>query len=599
MWILGTASVLGFGFWGLVPANIEGFLKILLLPSIGLLLFTQLLLLVSFIFGVGDISAFMSLLTLTTLAIICFLKFRPKIQLKGISSVFVIILLITCGFLSYVWFTQALALSADGYKTGGGGMYGDSALHAAYISRLTTGEFPPQNPLFAGKKLVYPLANDLLSATLRKAGLNFNLALTFPQIIFLVGFLVLFYKTCKKFTSNFGFLTALLFLFLGWGVGSFFFFNEWLRAGEAFSRFLTSDWTNNPQYNLHFHNILTGLILPERSFLPGLVLGLLMSLNFLEYFEKKNLRPLVLNGLILGALPFWHTHTFIFFAITSLIFFVWLLTREFKKTLINFLLMFLISLIIAIPFLLLFFSQHPLGNFFHFSFGWQNGKENIILFWFKNSYLVIPLAIWGWLIIDKGKKIFFVPAFIIFLIANGVIFQPWDWDNIKLLTWSFLFFVILAGITFVKLFKEKFFFKFLVILIVLSSISTGVLSVTLQLKNQYVIYDRWDIDLASWAKTNSGIDEVFIVEPVPNNPISGLAGRLVYVGYPGHLWVHGIDYNKRLIDNQRILDGDFTALNYLDLPIKYLVLSKNDLDFVSRKEFRQVYQNQKYVVYGF
>ena len=146
---------------------------------------------------------------------------------------------------------------------------------------------------------------------------------------------------------------------------------------------------------------------------------------------------------------------------------------------------------------------------------------------------------------------------------------------------------------------EKFFFKFLVILIVLSSISTGVLSVTLQLKNQYVIYDRWDIDLASWAKTNSGIDEVFIVEPVPNNPISGLAGRLVYVGYPGHLWVHGIDYNKRLIDNQRILDGDFTALNYLDLPIKYLVLSKNDLDFVSRKEFRQVYQNQKYVVYGF
>ena len=360
---------------------------------------------------------------------------------------------------------------------------------------------------------------------------------------------------------------------------------------------MTRDYTDNPQYNLYFRNILTGLILPERSFLPGLFLGLLISFNFLEYFANKNLRFLLMNGAILGVLPFWHTHTFIFFSITSLIFAVWLMKENFKKTLLDFFLMFMVALVIAIPFLFLFFSNHQVGQFLHTSLGWQNGNENILLFWFKNSLLTIPLALLGFWFVKHDQKIFFVPAFVVFIIANLIIFQPWDWDNIKLLSWSFLFFAILAGFLLAKYAQKGIVARAIVGVIILISVASGSLSLALQLKNKYVIYDKADIDLADWAKKNTQVDDIFVIDPFPNHPIPGLSGRLVYMGYPGHLWVHGIDYGKREREVHQILAGDFTQIRNLEVPIAYIVSIKNNLNIDLPLNTQEIYQNQKYVVF--
>ena len=295
MWLLIITSVLGFGYSSLFFKN-NGLFKILILPALGLFVFTQLVLTLAFIFGVSYSSIFLALTLTAILSIFCFFKFEREFSLKNFSIPFIAITLLVTSFLAYIWLTQALAISGEGFKTGGGGMYGDSALHAAYTSRIETGEFPPQNPLFAGRTLVYPIANDLLSAVLKIVGLNFNLAFSLPQILFLVGFLTLFYQIVRKFTSNFGFVITLLILFLGWGVGFIYFFSEWQTSGLGPWQFLTKDYTDNSQYNLYFRNILTGLILPERSFLPGLFLGLLMFWNFLEYFKRRNQIFLIING---------------------------------------------------------------------------------------------------------------------------------------------------------------------------------------------------------------------------------------------------------------------------------------------------------------
>lgn len=595
MQILIIASILGLGVAAVLPKNFGMIYRVLVAPGLGLFTFAQITLIFSFFFGVGPESIIISLFLTAVISIVCFLKFKSKESLN-LSLIFLITAIIATIFLSYIWFTQTLFASSAGLWVGGGGMYGDTALHAAYTSRFATGEFPIQNPLYAGKILIYPFANDLLSAILRISGLNFNLSFILPQILFLVGFITLFYKTARKFTSNGGFLIALLILFLGWGAGWFFFLGEWLNSHVGFWQFLSRDYTNNSQYNLYFHNILTGLILPERSFLPGLFLGLLIFLHFDEYYRARQRRYLIIVGVILGTLPLWHTHTFIYFAITMVIYCIWLIIKDrSKKLLIDLCFMSLASLIFVMPSLILFFLNHNFGNFIHMSKGWQNGNENIVLFWLKNSLLTIPLAIGGFLILKRNLKIYFIPAFVVFIMANLVIFQPWDWDNIKLLSWSLLFFAILCGFLLERVAKINNIFKPLVLVIILVSVLSGILSILLQLKNSYVLYDHADLDLVNWAKANTKASDVFIIDPVPNHPIPGLSGRLVYMGYPGHLWVHGIDYSERENLNKSVIKGDFALIDKTELPISYIVLPKSNIP--DNYKYQLVFENNKYAVF--
>ncbi|MBI3342442.1 hypothetical protein HY024_04950 [Candidatus Curtissbacteria bacterium] len=346
----------GFGLIYLLPKSLHGFSKILLGPALGILLFTQIFLFLSFVVGANFISIAIATIMLFIISVVVLWKQRSRLPIGKSDFLPYIVIAIVTALLGWIWLVQTLSFHNGMFFTGGGGMYGDTALHAAYTSRLQAGEFPPQNPLYAGKILVYPFANDLFSSSLLTNGLDFNLAFALPQILFLLAFLVLFYETCLKFTNKKGFIVSLIILLLGWGIGGFIFLGSWLSRLNDFWGVLNTDVTNNPDLHLQLHNILTGLILPERSFLPGLVLGLLFFLNFWEYTTHKSLKYLAINGIILGALPFWHTHTFIYYSIFSLVVGTWLYYKEAsKKTLFHLFLMFGLAFLLSLPFLWLFF----------------------------------------------------------------------------------------------------------------------------------------------------------------------------------------------------------------------------------------------------
>ena len=63
----------------------------------------------------------------------------------------------------YIFFTQVLAPTPNGWVTGGGGLYGDTALHSGYTMSIVTQGLPPKNPLFAPIPLVYPFLVNLFS----------------------------------------------------------------------------------------------------------------------------------------------------------------------------------------------------------------------------------------------------------------------------------------------------------------------------------------------------------------------------------------------------------------------------------------------------
>lgn len=561
-----------------------------------LLIFATLALYFSFIIDFNYYSIFASVI----LSVILTYKFSGKIKEvfhhENIGLVPAAYILLVGLIFAFILGSQSLSLTSLGYMVGGGGMYGDSALHAAYTSRILTGEFPLLNPLFGGKILVYPYANDLLSAILIFFKFDLGSAFFWPQVFFFMSFMYLFYKFVSKFSDIISFFFSSAIFFLGWGVGFLYFLKEQPLSLNLFSS-VGREYTNNVVYNLNFHNVLTGLILPERSFLPGLVLGLGLILFIYDYFEKSEKKNLLVAFSILGILPFWHTHTFIFFSFFMLIF---LIVRISKKTTIKFIRDFVIGSVIGfillLPFLYLFLSNHSTSGFLRLSLGWMNGNENLALYWLRNSWLILPLAAISFFTLKGQKKFYFICAFFSFLVANFVIFQPWEWDNIKILSLSFLFFSILVGKLMSDLFRKNVLLVIPVLLLLASFIFSGSLSLALQLKNKFTIYDRDDIALADWAKNATGADDIFLGEAIPNQPIPGLSGRQVYMGYPGHLWVHGIDYSAREVQINNIYAGNVGLIGELDPRVDYFVVPSR-LFYLFETLSGLVFENSKYRVY--
>jgi len=594
MIILLTLCVIGIIAAGLVEKNIPTFFRILIFPSLIIIIFTQILLFLGFLIGINWISILCSLIVLIGILLYLIFK-RRKLTYSSlkISIDFLIIAIPTVIIASILYSGFVLNEGANGLSSGGRGLYGDSALHAAYTSRLATGEFPPQNPLFAGKTLVYPFAVNLFAAVLLKSGLNFNLAFSLPQLIFIISLLSIFYLVCKSIGSTKIFFISSALIFLGWGTAGLQYI---IDNNNLFSMFNYLDFDSiiSANYNLHFFNIFSSLIFPARSFLPGLIIGISIYFLFKKYFETNEAKNLIAIGSLTGILPYWHTHTAIFIAISGIIFGVYMLyNQKLKIDLISIFGSFAVSIIFVSPFLFLFFTNQETGQFLRFISGWQNGNENILLFWFKNSFLILPLATAGFFIIEKKFRIFFIPSAVTFIVANLIIFQPWEWDNIKLLTWSFVFFAILASFALIRILRFGILGWIIVVAITLTSSLTGFISITDLFKRNFVIYDLNDIKLAGWVKENTTYDEIFAVDPLPNHPVPGLSGRVVYLGYPGHLWVHGIDYEDRQKINNEIISGNISNINKLDTYISYIVTSKQNVNF----PLKVLFENDKWKVY--
>jgi len=79
---------------------------------------------------------------------------------------------------------------------------------------------------------------------------------------------------------------------------------------------------------------------------------------------------------------------------------------------------------------------------------------------------------------------------------------------------------------------------------------------------------------------------------------SDLFGRSVYLGYPGHLWVHGIDYGEREQRVKQILagDGDINIINQIEVPISYLIVPNSTSLQFTNQGLTEVYTNSKFTI---
>ncbi|MGH7705386.1 MAG: hypothetical protein ACRENY_05915 [Candidatus Dormibacteria bacterium] len=152
---------------------------------------------------------------------------------------------------------------------------------------------------------------------------------------------------------------------------------------------------------------------------------------------------------------------------------------------------------------------------------------------------------------------FGAPFWVIFLICNVVVTQPWNWDNTKLLEYWYLGAAIPVA-WLVSTVGGRGWWRLPATVAMVSLLLSGVLSMDLALVGQSSLAQAppasTRLALAGPAEQlvaervlrDTGPRAVFLTEGQPNEPVSILAGRTLVLGYDGWLWSYGQPLRARI-----------------------------------------------------
>lgn len=225
----------------------------------------------------------------------------------------------------------------DGVVYSSQATYGDMSMHLGFITSIAEQQtFPPQYSILPGTKLSYPFLSDSISSSLYVWGCDIRLAYMLPMFFagaqVMLGAWLLFDVWLKDKGKA---LFAWVLFFLNGGFGFMYFLNGEESFAEAMTRLFTGFYqtpTNLVDENIRWVNMIADMLLPQRATLFGYaVLFFALYLLYRAVFEgEEKLFPLV--GVLGGALPMIHTHSFLALVLVSGCWLLMWLVKECKIT---------------------------------------------------------------------------------------------------------------------------------------------------------------------------------------------------------------------------------------------------------------------------
>jgi hypothetical protein len=425
-------------------------------------------------------------------------------------------------------FSQVIFVANDEVRVISPNNLGDICLHLAHINYLASGpHFWPENPIFAFDQLRYPIGLNLFNAELKLIGIEPK-----PGII-LVALLgsLLTLRALFLFNGSFG---VAAFLFNG-GLAGFHFFQSWTLKDY--------------QADLAWKSIPLAMFVTQRGLLYAIPAGLLLLHHWKTTLLDRRLEkgiPFWAEWLLYCSMPLFHLHTFLFL---SFLLFWWFLFGD-PNWRGHFLRLILFSVIPATFFVYVVTGFAKTG-----AIGWQldwmaGPHEAPWWFWLRNFGFFLPasLALLIYLLIpakplarDARQRIrlLFFPSAAVFLACSVIKFAPWEWDNTKLFFWAYL--VIMFCLW------EAFFTKWHPLLrvpVIFGLFFSGFISLV---GGIFANPEGYGIGRASeWqqvadATRSFPANTVFATYPTYNHPVL-VNGHRVVMGFPGHLWSHGLNY---------------------------------------------------------
>ncbi len=520
----------------------------------------------------------------------------------------VVPLTILSGFLQY---THSIRPMADGSYYVGQSTYGDLSLHLAVTTSIVNAKFPLENSLMLGATMAYPYLADSIATTMLMLGQSLPTAMAFTGTLMMtlvyMGYGLLVSQLCRKRGARF---LAFFLLFLNGGLGFFYTISGrvengyvttvWDNLYNVMNGYYQTP-TNQPDpNNLRWVNIICDMLIPQRGILGGWTM-LMPCLNLLLpplcRKQRHTFREMLVLGVMAGGMPLLHTHSFLALALTSAgacLYCICTAARDdvyalpegdaaepaapflpieqkMKNPALRAFLPWLVfgatAAALSLPQLINFtFVQATNSNhFLRFQFNWCNNRGGNGLvdpyFWFYIKNIGLPyLLILFALLKRKPKDAETLPddirqnrliacgAFLIYLIAELIIFQPNEYDNNKLLYVWFLLCLPMAADYAMEIYQRL---KGLggrrmiaAVFLITCFLSAG-LTVIRECKSGYQAYSAKDVAVGEYIRDNTPEHSVFITGNQHLNPVSSLAGRTILCSSDSYLYYHGFDTTSR------------------------------------------------------
>ncbi|MBU1970502.1 hypothetical protein KJ605_01870, partial [Patescibacteria group bacterium] len=139
-------------------------------------------------------------------------------------------------------------------------------------------------------------------------------------------------------------------------------------------------------------------------------------------------------------------------------------------------------------------------------------------------------------------------GWLLLLLCGVIRFQPWDWDNTKLLVYAVLFLSIFISVFLADLMQKGaaglVLSGFLLLVVTFSSFDQWYQALRPGTQG-YVLWTGEDVELAQNFRIYSKPDALILISNTHNNAVANLSGRQVLMGYDGWLWSYGLDYFDR------------------------------------------------------
>ncbi|MFN2531767.1 MAG: hypothetical protein ABR555_10745 [Pyrinomonadaceae bacterium] len=536
---------------------------------------------------------------------------RPDIRSIGYVVFYVVIAIV-------LWrvFSKAMIVTDEGISTGLLNNFGDLPFHLSVITGFSFGNnFPPEDPTYAGVRFTYPFISDFISAEFVSLGANLRNSMFLENFVVAFAFVGLLHRWALVMLRDrlAAVITPLLVLLNG-GFGFVLLFNtpEYKSRGfwAILNNFLPS-FTVIPETTWRWGNAISALLIPQRGFLLGLPLAVIaftgwwiaiqgdiplsegeskqpqtkrkskksktgLSASTNEPGSLRALPPMIAAGVAAGLLPLVHAHSFV--VVMGMASCIALLTRRWRE----WFWFFALASIIAIPQLLWSTSHSAVkaSSFFGLEFGWDHGEESPVWFWFKNTGLFIPLVIVALLwrgkhpLLTKLQLFFYLPFTLCFIVPNCIKMAPWIWDNIKVLYYWWVASSPIVALVLARIWRDGLARHAAAAVLFVCLVLAGTLDVAgIALRSvNYTVFDVSGIKFADLVKHQTPPNALIVHAPVHNDPVF-LTGRRSLMGYPGHIWTHGLDFAQRESEIRRIYAGDAEAQRLIDsYRIQYVVV---------------------------
>ena len=588
--------------------------------------------------AVGVTVGLVLLLSVLGLAIGGILLWRHRAHVRSQLAPPSLVLVVAVGGLALVMgylFARALEITPDAWLAHYNNTWSDWSFHASYATAFTYGHnLPPQNPIFAGTPFRYPFAPDFASALLVGGGWSIPAALAWPSWAMTVLALSGLMLWARRLTGGIGAgVIAVTLTLLGGGLGFWFFFGDAARLGlvnallhipRTYDRF-------DPPVNIQWYNPILSYYLPQRSFVFGAAIVMavvllltppLLATPFFRWREtfitirsswrrwtvKSEAVGFLTAGALTGLLPLFHVHSLVVLGIVTG---CWVLLFP-RPAWLGF---FAVMILLAVPRLLMAVPGDPgvppEHQYPRWLIGWMSGTDVPAWFWIKNTGVFIPLVMLALLspLSFRGRvRLLIAPFSVVFIVANLIKFQPWDWDNSKLLVFWYLGSAVAVGAILIRVLRAHPVGAVVAVLTWLSLVASGVLSLLQYLPPQgpaYVWFSAEEVQLAAEVRRQTPPKAVFVTGEEPTNLVADLAGRSVLMSYPGWLWSYGINYTQREADLARIYNGGPVALDLMRrYRADYVLIGPNErsvyhpnVDYF-KAQFRLLLHTPNYDVYA-